>query len=347
MVQRINSTSPTRAPACSVCIANYNGMAVLADCLDSIRAQDCDFEVEIIVHDDASSDGSVEFLKKHYPEIELLISDNNTGFCVSNNRMAAIARGEFILLLNNDAALYPDALRRLHDHARQQKTPGILSVPQYAMQTGELIDRGMLLDPFLNPLPNLDPERRRVGLVIGACLWIPNELWQRLGGFPEWFGTLSEDLFLCCHARLQGFSVEILPDSGYRHWVGGTLGGGKVEKNRLSTNFKRRALSERNKTYVMITCYPTPALLILLPLHLLILTLEGLSMSLARWDKRFWKIIYGPAILSVWQQRKLLKQKRRQIQAVRQISTRDFFRPHIWFYHKLTLVLRHGLPDVK
>ena len=111
----------------------------------------------------------------------LIRSDSNVGFCVANNRMVAQAEGTYVLLLNNDAELYPDALRVLHDEAEKIGEPAILSLPQYDFVTGELIDRGCLLDPFFNPVPNLDPGRRDVAMVIGACLWIPRQLMEGTG----------------------------------------------------------------------------------------------------------------------------------------------------------------------
>lgn len=206
--------------ACSVCIANYNGIGLIDACIESARMQSCGFSVEIIVHDDASSDGSAEHIAARHPGVRLLASRENAGYCVANNRMAAAARGEFLLLLNNDATLLPDALSVLRTESIRLGRPAILSLPQYAAETGDLLDIGSLLDPFLNPVPNLDPARNDVAMVAGACLWIPKALWQELDGFPEWFGSVAEDLFLCSRARLAGHPVRALATSGYRHRVG-------------------------------------------------------------------------------------------------------------------------------
>lgn len=231
-------------PVCSVCIANYNGIATLSACLDSVLNQDCCFSVEIIVHDDASCDESVTFIRQHYPQVVLIESRENVGFCVANNRMAAAARGDFLLLLNNDAALWPDALATLLSAARALERPAIVGLPQYEWETGELLDIGSRLDPFLNPIPNLDRERGEVGMVMGACLWLPSTLWKELGGFPEWFGSIAEDLYLYCRARLAGFPVRTLGASGYRHHVGASFGGGKVAADRLATTFRHRASAD-------------------------------------------------------------------------------------------------------
>ena len=77
-----------------------------------------DAPVEILVHDDASRDGSVALLREKYPQVHVLASEQNVGFCVGNNRLVAAARGDYVLLLNNDAALAPDAVRRLLEAAQ-------------------------------------------------------------------------------------------------------------------------------------------------------------------------------------------------------------------------------------
>ncbi|UUZ65744.1 glycosyltransferase [Polaromonas sp. P1-6] len=159
-------------------------MEVIDDCLRSVLEQEGHIPVEILVHDDASSDGSAAYIRDHYPDARLIVSDRNVGFCVANNRMAGEAKGKYLLLLNNDAALYPDALQTLLSEANRIGQPAILGLPQYDAASGELIDIGSLFDPFLNPVPNQNPDRNEVGMIIGACLWLPRTLWTELGGFP-------------------------------------------------------------------------------------------------------------------------------------------------------------------
>ena len=103
-MKRSSSQGPD-APLCSICIANYNGEGIISDCLDSIYHRKRHRTFEIIVHDDASTDNSVQYLRKHYPQVTIIESDVNVGFCISNNRMVDRARGEYVLLLNNDAAV--------------------------------------------------------------------------------------------------------------------------------------------------------------------------------------------------------------------------------------------------
>lgn len=335
------------SPVCSICIANYNGMKVIDNCIRSVMAQDFEQVVEIIVHDDASTDGSADYIREHYPDVVLIVSETNVGFCISNNRMAKVARGRYILLLNNDAELFPDALSALYTEAEQAATPAILGLPQYDAATGSLIDIGSRFDPFLNPIPNLDPSQHKIGMIIGACLWLPSSLWEELGGFPDWFGSLAEDMYLCCLARLYGYTVMALPDSGFRHWVGQSLGGGKIVNNRLATKLTRRVISERNKTFVMALTYPAPVFHIIFPLHLGLLLMEGVILAMLKGKTSLYKDIYWACIKAQWIERKRLRQLRRKIQAHPHIGIKKFLSVFDLIPYKLSMLWRHGLPEVR
>lgn len=346
LVQYFPALTPVPDPVCSVCIANYNGVGVLADCIDSVLTQQGGLAIEIIVHDDASTDGSVEWMRRYYPNVELLAASENAGFCVANNRMVALARGEFVLLLNNDAALFPDALQVLVEAARSQTPPGIYTVPQYDWESGDLVDRGCLLDPFYNPVPNLDAGRHDVAYVIGACLFTSRALWNELGGFPEWFGSIAEDMYLCCFARLQGLPVAAMPNSGYRHRQGASFGGNRAGESGLSTTYRRRALSERNKTAVMIICTPTWLVWPWLGLHLVLLSIEGGLLAALKRDHRLWGEIYAAAISGTWRHVHRLRARRRNVQPSRRGSPFKYWRGFVWWPRKLSLLRRHGMPRV-
>lgn len=116
-------------PVVSVLIANYNGLGFIAACIASVRQQDCGLPVEIIVPADASTDGSAEHICTRCPDVSLIQSPENVGFCVANNRVAEVGTGEHLLLLNNDAALFPDALQPLHTEPVRLGRSAILGLP--------------------------------------------------------------------------------------------------------------------------------------------------------------------------------------------------------------------------
>jgi GT2 family glycosyltransferase len=347
LVQHLPALKPAAAPVCSICIANYNGVQVLGDCIESVLAQRGHTPFEIVIHDDASTDDSVAWIRQRYPNVELLVSAENAGFCIANNRMVAQARGEFVLLLNNDAALYPDAIATLLGEIRKQMVPGILTLPQYDWQTGALVDRGSLLDLFYNPVPNLDENRREIAYVIGACLFLPRALWNELGGFPEWFGSIAEDMYICCLARLRGTPVTVAQTSGYRHRQGKSFGGNRVDAGKLNTTYRRRYFSERNKTAVMVICTPTVLVWPLFALHLTMLAFEGALLSLLKRNWRVWREIYGPALAYAVRELRSLRARRQETQRMRRIGPWVYLRRFTVMPRKFVLLRRHGLPAVR
>ncbi|WP_240151292.1 glycosyltransferase family 2 protein [Luteibacter jiangsuensis] len=328
---------------CSICIANYNGEHMLDACLASISAQDFAGPYEIIVHDDASTDASLAVLARH-PGVRVIRSESNVGFCESNNRMVAASRGEYVLLLNNDAALFPDALSTFLAHAREASRPAILTAPQFDWSTGDLVDRGCLLDPFMNPVPVTSEGHPDVAMSIGACMWIPRALWFALGGFPAWLESLAEDMYLCCAARQRGYDVRCLPASGYRHMQGQSFGGNRANEGKLLTTYRRRRLSERNKTFLLVVFTPGMWLIPVLVAHLMTLMGEGLMFSAIRRDRRLLQEVYVGAALSAWRERKSLLAHRQRLQKARTIDSSQYYAAFTWCPRKLALLFRYGLP---
>lgn len=343
VVNRLSSTK--ESPVCSICIANYNGEKYIASCIESVAGQKTTFPFEIIVHDDASTDASVSTVKNFFPYVLLLESRNNVGFCKSNNRMVKEAKGRYILLLNNDAVLLENALQKFYEETISNNE-AILTLPQYDAEKRTLIDMGCLFDLFLNPIPNLNPHNNDVGMVIGACLWIPKSLWLQIGGFPEWFGSLAEDMYVCCVARLHGTSIKVLPNSGYLHWVGKSFGGGKVVNDSLITTLTRRSISERNKTYVMAICYPFPIVFFVLPTHILLLFCEGFYLSLLKLRMEILQKIYLNVVVCLFRNLPMILSMRKTVQEKRKISIRKYFSTTQLIPHKLKMLFKYGVPSI-
>lgn len=331
-------------PDISVCIANYNGGELVVTCLESVYAQSGDFRIEVIVHDDTSTDDSLRRIKNHFPQVEIIESEANAGFCVSNNRMAERATGRYLLLLNNDAALRPGSLQALFLAAENDMQNCVLGLPQCSMIDGTIVDNGYRTDLFLNPIPIMEAGTHEAGVATGACLWIPRQIWDEVGGFPEWFESVAEDIFFCMAARLLGYRVAVLGIPPFDHWIGKNLGGGKVVDGTLHSTVRRRALSERNKTFVMSCCYPWQALLLLAPLHVASLSIEALFLLLSGTPaKSVWRIYAGiPG--AVWKQGTRIHALRRQLMQSRKTTNKEFFAFTDWLPHKLRLLLRHGRP---
>jgi GT2 family glycosyltransferase len=336
-------TPQSMSPTVSICIPNYNGATYIHETLASVFSQIGSHAVEILVHDDASTDGSAELIRNAYPQITVLETTSNAGFCISCNRLVAAAQGEYILLLNNDAQLMEDALTTLLASVAGNAGPGIYSLPQYDMESRQLLEKGFQLDLFLNPIMKTNTTWP-TAMVGGSLMFMKRSLWEELGGFPPYFESMAEDMLICCKARLAGYAVNCIDKSGYLHWVGRSFAGGKVKNNTLHFSPLRRRLSERNKTFVMIISYPLPALLLLMPLHVGFLLMEGIIIATLKGNFSIFRDIYLNAYTSVFSNWGALMADRRQVQRSRKISMGAFFRPFSLLPHKLSLLLKYGIP---
>lgn len=346
-IEILPGTTPAVSPLISICIPNYNGADYIRECIGSVLAQERDYEIEIILHDDASTDDSLSIIRKEFPEVHVLSSKANAGFCISNNRMVGYSRGTYILLLNNDAILRLGSLQAFLLEAEASATPGIIGLPQHSLVDGALVDRGYEFDMFMNPIPAFAPGRQEVATVTGACLWIPRRVWDEIGGFPDWFGSVAEDIYLCHAARLLGYPVVVLDAPGFDHWIGRNLGGGKVMENRLVSTTRRRALSERNKTWVMMICYPLSVLLFVMPLHIALLSIEAAALLLTGtpWDKV--RAIYLSLPSGLLGGLPHVIDTKRRIQSHRRIRFGNYLRRFRLLPWKLVMLLRHGMPRLK
>src|SRR5438270_7023073 len=119
-------SSPAAVIDVSVCIVNWNGREMLRDCLGSLLRRPQGVRVEVIVVDNASTDGAPELVAEEFPEAVLVRNGWNAGFARANNQAAGRARGRYLFFLNNDTLVPPLALRRLLDFAEAHPEVGMI-----------------------------------------------------------------------------------------------------------------------------------------------------------------------------------------------------------------------------
>lgn len=327
-------------------MANYQGKVVIEACLESLLSQVCSVPFEVVVYDDASPDGSAHLVAERFPGVRLIPGAVNVGYCQANRIMVKESQGDYVLLFNNDAWLLPASLQTLWEAAQNISGPAILGLPQFNAATGMLEDRGRVIDPFFNAVPNLDSGQHDVAMVAGACLWFPKHIWQQLGGFPEWFESTGEDLYLCCAARLRGYPVQVLPVGGFHHWIGHSIGGGRVSGGRLASTSGRRFRSERNKLAVVIACMPAPLNYLWALAIVVQLLIEGACLAIVKGSVSVFVDIYLRAIFDLVKRRGdisgiFLKPK----PSFR--HCRRFLSVMTWVPYKLSLLWRHGIPEIE
>lgn len=228
-------------PKLSIVIVNYNGKKFLKECLDSIE-EFVLFPHEVIVVDNASSDGSCEYLKAEFPYVSLIESGKNLGFTGGNNLGVRQAKADLLLLLNNDTRLLnpiePAVAEFQNDErlgalgcmmrfgdGRFQPTIGFESTPLRLVLSWLGLGRFSFL-PDIFKRVEVDERkyaRRRdeVAWVSGAFLMTRKDLWGRLGGLDETYFMYMEDVDYCKMVRGEGFRVAYVPEVRIVHYMGG------------------------------------------------------------------------------------------------------------------------------
>jgi len=216
----------------SVVITNYNGRRYLPDCLSSLELQTYrDFETILV--DNASTDGSVEFVEENYPMVRIIRNRENLGFAGGTNAGIRAARGEYILTLNNDTRADPHFMERLRSAMDADPGTGMCAAKMLfpdgtinstgicISRSGAAWDRGMY-EPDRGQYDHLEEV---FGPCAGAALY-RREMLDEVGLFDEDFFLYMEDVDLAFRARLAGWSCRYVPEAKVYHHHGGTAGVG-------------------------------------------------------------------------------------------------------------------------
>lgn len=191
----------------SIIIVSFNTRETTRNCLTSIYNSNFDFPYEIIVIDNNSHDGSQEMIKKDFPEIKLICNTENTLFAKANNQGAAIAKGDYLLLLNSDTIVYDDNIEKLVTFFDTLPTDVICIGPKVLNKDKTIQSHGFPLPsirerfcicfkinrilPFaekifcVKGLPDKKLITKQVGWVSEACMLVKAHLYKQLGGLNE------------------------------------------------------------------------------------------------------------------------------------------------------------------
>jgi GT2 family glycosyltransferase len=223
----------------TIIVVNYNTCSILSQCLEYLERLDNAFNIQVIVVDNASSDGSAEMVLARFPSCFLIRNQSNVGFARANNQGIRLAKGDFTLLLNSDAFLTSVALYTLVDYATQNSRVGIcgpqlLNADRSWQRSYELIPspRSAMLHALgftsiqhivLKALWKLTGDRwapKSVDYVDGACMLIRNALVEQIGVLDERFFLFVEDAEFCHRTRQHGWKVVYVPKSRVVHLRG-------------------------------------------------------------------------------------------------------------------------------
>ncbi len=233
--------SPIRV---DIVIVSFNTARLLADCLCSIPRGAEGLDYQIIVVDNASTDGTAEMLAREFPGVRLIQNSSNRGFGAANNQGIHASSGRYVVLLNGDTLVPPGALARLVDFMEARPRVGA-SGPRLARPDGRAQPFAFGGDPtpsylFARGWARLlrrrslhDWETRQaqpVDWVSGACLIARSEALEQIGGFDERYFMYFEDNDLCLRLRRAGWQVWYDPDVTITHLGGASVKGVSVTR---------------------------------------------------------------------------------------------------------------------
>jgi GT2 family glycosyltransferase len=306
---------PNRRPTLSVLIVTWNEREQIALALTPLMEQ-LEEGDEVIVADNASTDGTVHEIKRVAPGARVIEMPSNRGYTVAANAAAAVSSGDLLITLDADAAVAPgfcDAIRAPAEDGRGWEAwMGLLT-----MDGGRLINTSGGVCHFTGiswtsqiglPVSVAPTEPHEVGFLTGACLTTTRAAWERSGGFPEEYFLYFDDVDYSWRTRLAGGKIGIEPSAVVDHIY---------DFHRVQQR-KWRYL-ERNRWATIIRTYPSELLLVLAPALIATeLALIGISLH-GGWGREKLRAI---ADVVRWLPR--LLRERREIQATRCISARAF-----------------------
>ena len=238
----------------AVVILNWNGKALLERFLPSVLEYSKGTDVYVV--DNASTDGSVDFLREHYPTIKIVENSTNGGFAKGYNEGLQHVKADVYCLLNSDVEVTPDWLEPIKNTFKTQPEaaiiqPKILDLMQkdhfeYAGAAGGFLDkfgypfcRGRIFQTIEKDEGQYD-DIREVFWATGACMFIKSDVFWSLGGFDEDYFAHQEEIDLCWRAQNAGHKVFYVGHSHVYHLGGSTLS---------NMNPKKTFLNFRNSLY--------------------------------------------------------------------------------------------------
>lgn len=244
----------------SICIVGHQRCQMLADCLESIYRHVQELHFEVIVVDNASTDGTADMVRTRFPQVCLLVNQEPRSFAENNNIMLQQAAGRHLLLLNDDTYLTHDAFKAMVEFIEAHSKAGAVGCRHYnalgqprpsagrfptALNVG-LWAIGLDRLPFMRTryqqgeITSVEfyATVQAVDWLVGACLMVRRAVWETVGGLDESWGMFSEDLDWCFRIKRAGYEIYTIPQASIVHYSQG----GNPTSRRRSKVWANRSL---------------------------------------------------------------------------------------------------------
>lgn len=329
----------------SIIIPNYNGKKFITPCLSSLNRQSFkDFEVILVDND--SSDGSVDFVKDTFPTVKIVRNHRNLGYAGGWNSGIEISRGKYLVSLNNDIELDTDWLKELVKSVEKNPSVGICTSKVLRYDDREIINScGVSLDVYGGTWLIGECEKdygqydgkgsREVFSAYGASILVRRQVLDKIGAFDDDFFAYYEETDFCWRTRLYGYKVLYVPTSKAYHMGGMTAG-------RRSAQWEKGYFYFRNKINSLIKNYEAKNALKRLPIVLFTHFLHSILYSLTYCNIEPLRYFIRAVVWNLKILRTTIK-KRKKIQAYRTVSDKDI--EELMYSFPLWLLKRAKMPN--
>lgn len=302
----------------SIIVLNHNAGQLLIDCIDSIFKTK-GYEYEIILVDSASTDASHKKCKEKFPNIKLIESKENVGYCKGNNIGIKVAKGNFILVLNPDTKVSSNWLAELFN-AYENNGEALFQPKLLTLENDKLFNSaGNIIQTFgfgysrgkgLEDSGQFD-EQEEIGYASGACLFFPSSIIKKIGFFDPFLFVYHDDLDFGWRARQVGIKSYYVPKSIVYH-------AGSYYYKWSPLKFY---LLERNRLYCLLTHYSKKTFYRMLPILLVVeilVLIYYFSKGLVREKIRGYR--------SIIKNRKLISTRYKELESQKTISDIDLIK---------------------
>jgi hypothetical protein len=313
----------------SVIVPNWNGRHLLAECLTSLAQQSLG-EIEILLVDNGSTDGSVEYVAERFPCVRVLALERNYGFSAACNRGIESCTSSFVALFNNDAVAHPAWAERLVGAAAESRV-GIAASRVLLLGEQDRLDSagdGMTIVGAGYKRGHLGPSDRYLSqeYVFGAsgcAMLLRREMLEDIGSLDEDFFFSYEDGDLCFRAQLRGWKCLYVPDAVAYHRLNASIG--RLTRDRVY-------YGQRNVEYLYFKNMPGWLLWKYLPAHLL-----NAGLALIYFFRQGQPAAFLRSKLDFLLDFSRVVRKRRQIQGRRTVSCRriDALLDRKWLFSRM------------
>ena len=301
----------------AVVILNWNGKKFLADFLPTLIKSTPTY-ADIVIADNKSNDDSVSFIRENFPEVHLVLNDENYGFAGGYNKALSKIDAEYFILLNSDIEVTNNWIEPLVSFMDENQTVGACQPKirsyhekekfEYAGASGGFID--MLGYPFCRGrvFQSIEFEEQQYDNPIeifwatGACLMVRSDLYKKLGGLDDDFFAHMEEIDFCWRLANNGFKIYCVPSSVIFHVGGGTL---------HKSNPRKSYLNFRNNLFLIYKNIPQNRFYSVFITRLILDKIAAFKFLLDGDFKDCWAVF--KAYISFINSLKTLKEKRKMI----------------------------------